>query len=65
MVLPYCSGTEKIFESEANLPHLVHIWKDELLQYQLVIWHRPRMMWEFNIMSLYNKVTELCRLKDF
>ena len=43
--------TEKIFESEGNVPHLVHRWRPELLQYQFVIWHRPeRMIWECDML---------------
>ena len=40
-VLSYCSGLQKSFESEANVPHVLHRWRDEFLQYQLVIWHCP------------------------
>ena len=32
MVLPDCSGLQKIFESEANVPHVVHRWRAKLLQ---------------------------------
>ena len=49
----------KIFESEANVPHMVHRWRDKLLQYQLVLWHRSEMMmWECNMMLQYNKATQ-------
>ena len=27
-----CSGTKTFFESEDNVPHVVHIWQDKLLQ---------------------------------
>ena len=36
--------TEKIFESEANVPHVVHRWQSKMLQYQLVIWNQPASM---------------------
>ena len=56
MVLSDCSGLQKFFESEANVPHVVHRWLAKLLQYRFVIWDRPaRMMWECDILSRYKK----------
>ena len=61
-VLTDCSGLQKFFESEANVPHVIHRWRAELLQYQFVIEHRPaRMMWECDMLSRYNRVTEAWR----
>ena len=31
-VMSYCSGLEKIFESETNVTHVVHRWRAKLLQ---------------------------------
>ena len=51
IVISYCSRLQQIFESEANLPHVVHIWGSKLLQYKFLIWHRPEiLMWEFDIL---------------
>ena len=32
-LLSDCSGLQKLFESESNVPHVVHRWRSELLQY--------------------------------
>ena len=59
MVLSDFSGLQKCFESEANVPHVVHRWRAEFLQYQLVIWNQPaRMTWECDMLSKYNRYTE-------
>ena len=36
-ILSDYSGMQEIFDSEANVPHVVHRWQDKLLHYQLVI----------------------------
>ena len=41
LVLSDCSGLQKIFESEANAHHMVHMWRSELFQCQFVTWHFP------------------------
>ena len=65
MVLSDCSGLKFLFESDANLPQVVHRWQEKLLQYQFVICHRPgMMMWECKILSRYNKATELWSNND-
>ena len=57
-----CSGMQKIFGLEANVPHVVHRWRADIFQYPLLIWHRPaRIMWEYDMLALYNKATESCR----
>ena len=44
---------------------MVHKWISGLLQYQFVIYYRTaRTMWEFNILSRYNKATELWRYNN-
>ena len=44
---------------------MVHRWRDDLLQYQFIICQQPeRMMWECDILSQYNKATELWRESD-
>ena len=46
-VLSYCSGLQNIFESESNVPHMVHRGRAVLLQCQILICHRlESMMWE-------------------
>ena len=56
---------QKLFESEANVPHVVHRRKAELLHYQFLMWHRPeRTMWECDIFLQYNKATESWREND-
>ena len=50
-VLSDFSGLKILFESEANVPHVVHRWISELLQYQFVIWNQTeRMMWECDML---------------
>ena len=50
--------TEIVFESEDNVPHVVHRWRDEFLKYQFVICHQlARMVWECVMLSHYNKAT--------
>ena len=59
------SGLQKIFESEANVPHVVHRWRSKCLQCQFVIWNRPeRMMWECDMLSHYKNATKLWREND-
>ena len=54
--------TGKIFESETNVPHVVHRWKYNFFRYQFVMWHWPEiMMWEWDIHPRYNKATESWR----
>ena len=61
-MLSYCSVLQKIYESESNVPHVVHIQKTGLLPYQFLIWHQSsRMMWECDRISQYNRDAESWR----
>ena len=43
-VLSNCNVLKTFFELENNVPHMVHRWRSELLQYQFVIYHHPERM---------------------
>ena len=65
MILSYFSGMQKLFESEANVPHVVHRRRSNFLQYKFVIWHRlERMIWDCDMMLQYNKATKSWRYND-
>ena len=43
-LLSDCNVLKTFFELEDNVPHMVHRWRSELLQYQFVICHHPERM---------------------
>ena len=61
-VLPYFIELQKIPKSEANVPHVVHRWRAELLQYQFVIWQQlAKNSLERDMLSQYNRAKKLWR----
>ena len=57
-----CSGLETFFENTEHASHVVQRWKVELLQFHFVLEHHPAgMMWDYKMLSRYNRATDRWR----
>ena len=54
----------ELFENTDHVPHVIQRWKAELLQFGMDIEHQSaRMMWECDLLTRYNMITDEWREK--